>query len=447
MSALDSARDQSQHIRQLDREFILHPWSIQSKRDALVVTEAKGCYFWGPDGKRYLDFHSQFVNVNIGHDHPHVKRAIQEQLDRLTYIAPTFANDKRAELAQLVAEVTPGDLKKTFFTTGGGESNENAVKIARAVTGRLKIIARYRSYHGATYGAISLTGDPRRPPAEPGIPGVVHCFQPYRYRCLFCRKEASCNMACFEHLQETVEQEGPETIAAIVVEPVTGMGGILVPPPDYLSAVRRLCDQYGILLIADEVMSGWGRTGAWFACDHWNLQPDILTTAKGITSSYIPLGAVVVSQRVAQFFEDRMLWAGLTHSGHPLACAAGVATIQVYREEKLVENSQRLGTLLVNRLKQMEVGHRCVGDARSIGLFACLELVKDKGTRAPIVPYLGGDERLMGRLRQHCLEQGLYVSTRWNLVYIAPPLCITEEELEEGLAVIDKGLELVDQGV
>ena len=313
-------------MRDLDREYVLHSWSVQSQISPLPVARAEGRHFWDYQGKRYLDFCSQLVNLNLGHQHPAVVAAIVEQAKTLCTIAPSLANDKRSELASLLAELTPGNLKMSFFTNGGAEANENAIKLARWYTGRHKIIARYRSYHGATAGAVTLTGDPRRWPAEPGLPGVVHMLDPYTYRCPAGHPEPCPVCAGGPHLEEILQYEGPHTVAAVILETVTGTNGIIVPPDGYLRSVREVCDRHGILLILDEVMAGFGRTGRWFACDHWNVVPDIMTVAKGINSGYVPLGAMVVSEPIAEWLNDKYLAGGLTYSGHPLACAAGVAS-------------------------------------------------------------------------------------------------------------------------
>ena len=332
------------------------------------MTKAEGVYFWDADGKRYLDFSSQLMNTNIGHQNPKVVKAIQDQAAQLTFVHPGNATEVRGLLGKKLAEVTPGNLKKTFFTLGGSEANENAIKIARFYTGRNKILARYRSYHGSTHGSIALTGDYRRLAVEPVMPGGVHFLDPFCYRCPFGQKPESCKRECISHLEEVIMYEGPDKIAAIIMEGVTGSNGIIVPPDDYWPRVREICDKYGILLISDEVMSGWGRTGKWFAVDNWNVEPDIITTAKGITSGYVPLGAVIVSEKIAEFFEDKYLYAGLTYSGHALACAAALATIEVYEEDKLIENSATLGKYLGEALEDIKERHPSVGDVRYIGL-------------------------------------------------------------------------------
>lgn len=431
-----------------DRRYVLHSWSTQSAINPLPIAGADGRYFWDYSGKRYLDFASQLINSNAGHQHPRVVAAIKEQADRLCYIAPSFANDKRGELAKLLAEVTPGDLEVSFFTNGGAEANENAVKMARAYTGKHKIIARYRSYHGATAGAVTLTGDPRRWPAEPGIPGVVRVLDPYCYRCKFC-SPGGCNLRCADHVEEVIEYEGPQTIAAMILETVTGTNGVLPPPPGYLQRLREILTRHNILMIADEVMCGFGRTGRWFACQHWDVTPDLLTVAKGINSGYVPLGAVVLSRTIADWYQDRPFWGGLTYSGHPLACAAGIATIEAYREEGIIENAARHGNWLRGALEGLAQRHPSIGEVRGLGLFWGVELVKNRETREPLVPFNAAGSALfpVSALTKKAMELGLFLFAHWNVVFVAPPLSITEDELREGLAILDQVLALADAEV
>jgi taurine--2-oxoglutarate transaminase len=426
----------SEDMVRMNREYTLFSWSIQSATAPIPITRAEGIYFWDADGKRYLDFSSQLMNLNIGHQHPGVVQAIQEQAARLCYAHPGMATEPRGLLGKKIAEVAPGNLKKTFFCLGGAEANENAIKIARFYTGRHKILARYRSYHGATHGALALTGDYRRLPAEPTIPGVVHFLDPYCYRCPFGWTRETCHRECIAHVEEVLSYEGPDRVAAIIMEGVTGTNGLIVPPDDYWPRVREICDRHGILLISDEVMSGWGRTGKWFAVDHWNVVPDMITTAKGITAGYVPLGALIVSEPIADFFEDKMLWCGLTYSGHPLACAAGVATIQAYEDDGLLENAVRVGKHLGQRLEEIKARHASVGDVRHIGLFSALEIVKSKATKEPIDPLT----ELGAFLRSH----GLFTFIFHNVVFAVPPLCINEAQVDEGLAIIERALEITD---
>jgi len=426
----------SQEIVGLNREYTFFSWSVQSAVNPIPMTRAEGVYFWDADGKRYIDFSSQLMNVNIGHQHPKVVRAIQDQAAQLCYAHPGLASEPRGLLGKMIAEVAPGNLSKTFFCLGGAEANENAIKMARMYTGRHKILARYRSYHGATHGAIALTGDYRRLPVEPAMPGAVHFLDPYCYRCPFGWTPETCHRECIAHLEEVIQYEGPDHIAAVIMEGVTGSNGLLVPPDDYWPRVRAICDKYDILLISDEVMSGWGRTGQWFAVDNWDVVPDIITTAKGLTAGYVPLGAVIVSEDIAQYFEDKMLWCGLTYSGHPLACAAGVATLEVYKEDGLIQNAQKVGRHLGQRLEKIKSRHASVGDVRYIGLFSALEIVKSKTTKEPIDP--------LTQVAKFLRENGLFTFNFHNILFVVPPLCITEEQIDEGLAIIEKALALTD---
>jgi taurine--2-oxoglutarate transaminase len=436
----------NEEIIRLNREYTFFSWATQGVVDPVPVEQAEDVYLWDAEGKRYLDFSAQLMNVNIGHSHPKVIQAIKEQADRLLYVAPAFATQPRGELGRMLAEITPGDLKKTFFTLGGAEANENAIKIARMFTGRQKIVTRYRSYHGATYGAISAGGDPRRLPIEPGIPGIVRVFDPHCYRCILGHEPATCHRECITHVEQVVRFEGPENVAAILLEGVTGTSGLFVPPDDYWPRMREICDRYDILLIADEVMSGFGRTGEWFAVNHWDVVPDMMTMAKGLTSGYLPLGAVVVSEQIADFFEDHPFWGGLTYSGHPMSCAAGIATIQVYQEDGLLENARQMEQVMSQGMADLQSRHPTLGDARGIGLFWVIELVKDRETREPLAPWNAKSFELgpMPEVKRYMREQGLYAFSKWNWIFVTPPLSITAAQIAEGLAVIDKALEIAD---
>lgn len=435
----------SQEIIQLSKEYTFFSWSVQGQVNPIPVAKAERVYFWDVDGKRYLDFSSQLMNTNIGHQHPKVVKAIQDQAGKLCFVHPGNATDVRGLLGKRLAEVTPGNLKKTFFTLGGAEANENAIKIARFYTGRHKILARYRSYHGATHGAVSLTGDYRRLAVEPSMPGAVHFLDPFCFRCPFGQQKETCHRECVAHLEEVIRYEGPDKIAAVIMEGVVGSNGLIVPPDDYWPRVREICDRYGILLISDEVMSGWGRTGKWFAVDNWNVVTDIITTAKGITSGYIPLGAVIVSEPIAKFFEDKYLFAGLTYNGHALACAAALATIDVYENDHLIENAADLGRHLGQRLEAIKERHPSVGDARYIGLFSALELVTDRKTKENMPPAIMGE---IGKsLRADGLFTFIMANAMGSVLFIVPPLCITREELDEGLDIVERSLALADKEV
>ena len=433
----------SQEIVQMNKEYTFFSWSVQGQTNPIPVEKAEGIYFWDSDGKRYIDFSSQLMNTNIGHQHPKVVKAIQDQAAKLCFVHPGNATEPRGLLGKKLAEVTPGNLKKTFFTLGGAEAVENAIKIARFYTGRHKILARYRSYHGATHGSIALTGDYRRLAVEPAMPGGVHFLDPFCYRCPFGQKKESCKRECISHLEEVIRYEGPDKIAAVIMEGVVGSNGLIVPTDDYWPRVREICNKYGILLISDEVMSGWGRTGKWFAVDNWDVTPDMITTAKGITSGYVPLGAVIVSEPIAKFFDDKYLYAGLTYNGHALACAAAVATIAVYEEDHLIENAVEVGKHLGEALEGIKGRHPSVGDVRYIGLFSAIELVANRETKEIFAPSVMAE---VGKvLRQNGLFTFIMANNMGSVVFVVPPLCITNDQLDEGLAIVEKALEVTDK--
>jgi taurine--2-oxoglutarate transaminase len=434
----------AKRIQELDAKHVLHSWSVQSQISPLPVAGAEGRYFWDYDGNRYLDFASQLVNVNLGHQHPKVVAAIVEQAQKLTTIGPPMAHEARSELARLLAEVTPGDLTMSFFTNGGAEANENAIKLARWYTGRHKIITRYRAYHGATAGAITATGDPRRWPAEPGLPGFVRMLDPYAYRCPAGHPDPCPVCTGAPHLEEILQYEGPQNVAAVMMETIVGTNGVLVPPDGYLQSIREVCDRHGILLILDEVMAGFGRSGTWFACEHWDVVPDILTVAKGINSGYVPLGAMVVNEKLADWVQDRFFAGGLTYSGHVLACAAAVASIEAFREEGVVENAAAMGEALGSGLTALAERHPSIGEVRGKGLFWGIELVRDRETREPLVPFNASGEDLapITQIAKAAMERGLYLMTHWNVILVVPPLTITRDELDEGLGILDEVLAL-----
>lgn len=422
-------------IVDLCRRHTLYEWSAQSAVDPIPVARAKGIYFYTPEGKRFIDFNSQLMCVNIGHGDERVIQAIQEQAATLAYANPFMATEPRARLGATLAGIAPGDIDTFFFTNGGAEANENAIRIARLVTGRQKILARYRSYHGATAGSLTLTGDPRRWASEPGIPGVVHVLDPYHG----IQRGWEATESALSRLEETIELEGPKTIAAFILETVSGTNGILPPPDGYLQGVRAICDRHGILMICDEVMAGFGRTGRWFAVEHWNVVPDLLTMAKGLTSAYVPLGAVGMRHHIAEHFRTNAFYGGLTYNSHPLACAAALATIRVYQEDHLIDNARRMGDVMAELLQGLADRHPSVGAVRSIGLFGIVELVRDRRTKEPMAPFNGTSPE-MKALGAFFREQGLYTFVRWNTFFTNPPLCITEGELREAFAIIDRGL-------
>jgi len=447
MATIETNRELGARVLEDARRHVLDSWSVHDALKPVAVAGAEGRYFWDHDGKRYLDFASQLVNVSIGHQHPRVVAAIAEQAAKLCTIGPPMAAEPRSTLARLISEVTPGDISMTFFTNGGAEANENAVRLARWFTGRQKIVSRYRSYHGATAGSLSLTGEPRRWASEPGVPGVVRIFDPYTYRCPVGHPDPCPVCTGAPHLEEILQYEGAHTVAAVILETVTGTNGIIVPPDGYMQSIREVCDRHGILLIADEVMAGFGRTGKWFGVDHWDVVPDIVTMAKGINSGYVPLGAMAVREPIAEWIRGRYFASGLTYSGHPLACAAGVASIEAFREEGIVEHAAEMGELIRAGLARLSERHPSIGEARGLGCFWGIELVRSRQTREPLVPFNATGEAAapVARIAAAALERGLYLMTHWNVVMVCPPLTITTEELDEGLAILDDVLALADE--
>jgi taurine--2-oxoglutarate transaminase len=433
----------AEEVVQLSKQYTLYDWAAQSAVSPIPVARAEGVYFYEPGGKRYLDFNSQLMSVNIGHGDSRVNDAITRQLGELAYTNSAItATEPRALLGRKLASIFPGDIDKSFFTLGGAEANENAIRIAKAVTGRHKILARYRSYHGGTHAAITLTGDPRRWPNEPGYPGVVHVLDFYHGTTRPWDDAAT----ALQVLRETIELEGPKTIAAFIIEPVTGTNGILIPPPGYLEGVRAICDEYGILMIADEVMAGFGRTGKWFAVDHWNVVPDIITCAKGLTSSYLPLGVVGLRSHVAEHFEKNVFAGGLTYNSHPVCLAAALATIEVLEQDQIVENAAKMGEVMARHHQELAAKHPSVGAVRNIGLFGIMEIVRNPATGEPMAPFNGSSPEMQA-LHRYLLDNGVYTILHWNQVMTNPPLTITEDQLAEGFAVLDKALDITDQAV
>ena len=427
-------------IIDLCRRHTLFEWSAQSKIEPIPMARSKGVYFWTPEGKRYIDFNSQLMCVNAGHGDERIVRAIQSQAETLAYANPFMATEVRGRLGAKLATLAPGDIDVFFFTNGGADANENAIKVARAFTGRHKILSRYRSYHGGTHGAMALTGDPRRWSTEPGMPGVVHVLDPYHGMSRGWDSAAD----SLAMLEEVIQLEGPQTIAAFFLETVSGTNGILVPPDGYLQGVRDLCTRHGILMVCDEVMSGFGRTGEWFAVNHWNVVPDILTMAKGLTSAYVPLGAVGLRQPIADHFREKVFQGGLTYNSHPLACAAALATLQAYEEDDMVGNARRLAPAMRALQADLAVNPPSIGAHRSIGLFGVVELVRDQRTKEPLAPF-GQASNETRRLGQLLREEGLYTFVRWHTFFTNPPLCVTESQLEEGFGMIDRALARLEQ--
>lgn len=429
-----------EEVFNLDRSYVFHSWSAQGQIKPLPVSSGQGSYFWDFDGKKYLDFSCQLVFTNIGFQHPKVVSAIKEQADLLTTIAPQVANEARGEAAKRIVELAGKEHVKVFFTNGGADANENAIRMARLFTGRNKVLSFYRSYHGNTTAAIASTGDPRRWPNEYAH-GHVHFFGPYHYRSAFwsASEEEECQRA-LEHLENVITFEGPNTIAAILIETVVGTAGVLVPPPGYLEGVRALCDKYGIIWIADEVMSGFGRTGKWFAYQHSSVEPDLIVFAKGVNSGYVPLGGVVISKAISESFDNRVFPGGLTYSGHPLACAAAVATIEAMKEEKIVEHAAMIGEKVLGPgLRELANKHKVIGEVRGVGVFWALDLVTDRTSRAPLAPY-AGTSPAMNELVAACKERGLMPMTNFNRLHAVPPCNISESEAKEGIEILDQAL-------
>ncbi len=436
-------------VRALDRAHVFHSWSAQAQIDPLPIRSASGSRFTDYSGRSYLDFSSQLVNVNIGYQHPQLVKAIADYAQQMTTIQPSFANDARSEAARLIAEVAPGDLDRVFFTNGGAEATENALRMARLHTGRHKVLAAYRSYHGATAASISMTGDPRRWPNEPLLSGVVHYFGPYLYRSAFhATTEQEEGERALAHLRDLITFEGPATVAAIILETVVGTNGILVPPPGYLAGVRALCDEFGIVMIADEVMSGFARAGEWFAIQHWDVVPDLITFAKGVNSGYVPLGGVLINDAINETFQQRVYPGGLTYSGHPLACASAVASIEIFKQEGIVEHARAMGEEVIGpELEKLAARHPSVGEVRGLGMFWAVELVRDRDTHEPLVPFNAGgaDAVPMGELAAACKERGMWPFIHFNRLHVVPPCTTTADELHEGLAALDEALEVADR--
>jgi taurine--2-oxoglutarate transaminase len=442
--AIESAKGgmTSEQIVALNRAHTFFSWSVQGQLAPIAIDRAEGVYLYTPEGQRILDFNAQLMSVNIGHGDRRVIDAITEQATKLQYVQPAFATEIRGRLGAKMAEILPGDMDKVFFTLGGAEAVENAIKFARHFTGRQKILARYRAYHGATMGAMTLTGDPRRWANEPGIVGVVRYPDTHRWG----EKEPRPVAESLQGLEDVIRYEGPGTIAAVFLETIVGTNGILIPPDGYLQGVREICDRYGILMVADEVMAGFGRTGRWFAVDHWDVVPDLMTMAKGLTSSYLPLGAVAMRHHIAEAFESKMFYGGLTYSSHPVSLAAALATIAVYEEDGLIANAARMGEVLRRHHEALAAKHPSVGAHRNLGLFGILDLVRSHEPWTPLTPFNGTSDE-MKAIGKYFREHGLYTMVSNNSIHTNPPLCITEDQLAEGFAIIDAALDIADQAV
>ena len=442
----DALKAEGERAYDLDRKHVFHSWSAQGGLDPFKVVKTEGSFVWDSDGKRYIDFSSQMVNTNIGHQHPKVVEAIQEQAGKIATIAPAHASAPRSEAARLIAERAPEGMDYVFFTNGGADANEHAIRMARLHTGKPKVLSAYRSYHGGTDLAMNVTGDPRRLQIDQANAGTVHFMPCYPYRSYFnAETEEEEVQRALEHLEQTIILEGPNTIAALILETVPGTAGIYVPPEGYMAGVRELTEKYGIIFIADEVMAGFGRTGTWFAVDLWDITPDLITFAKGVNSGYVPLGGVVINEAIYETFRDRVYPGGLTYSGHPLATAAAVGAIEAMTDEQMLDNATRLGNELIEpELRRMKEQHPAIGDVRGVGCFWAVELVTNRETKEPLAPY-GGSSTAMGEVIGKCKELGLLVFANFNRIHVVPPLNTADDVVREGLAILDEALALADK--
>lgn len=439
---------QTKEIIQDNLDYTLFSWSKQKGINPIAVQRGEGVYLYDYDGKRYLDFSSGLMNVNIGHGNQRVTEAVVRQMQEISYITPSCVTQARGELGKKLAEITPGNLTKTLFTVCGATAIENAIKLARLYTGRHKIIARYRAFHGASYGAMTAGGDPRKLASDSQqIPNIIHVEDPYCYRCPWGKEITWCQRECVSHIERVIEFEGPGNIAAILMEGESGSSGCIKYPPDYLQKIRAICDKYGILLIADEVMSGFGRTGQWFGVDVHGVVPDMIATAKGITAGYIPFGALIVSDTIASHFDDNVLWLGLTYSAHPVGCAAALEVLKIYEDENMIARAASMGKYIDAEVEKLKQKHPSIGDFRNTGLLGCIELVKDRSTKEPMAPFNARPDEMavMNKVAARLRELGIYTFVRWNYIFIAPPLCITKEQIDEGLAMMSDAISIADQ--
>jgi taurine--2-oxoglutarate transaminase len=446
MSNIQTASE-AKEIIQNNLDYTLFSWSKQKGINPIAVQRGEGVYLYDYDGKRYLDFSSGLMNVNIGHGNQRVTEAVVKQMQEISYITPSCVTKARGELGKKLASVTPGTLNKSLFTVCGATAIENAIKLARLYTGRHKIIARYRAFHGASYGAMTAGGDPRKLASDAQqIPNVIHVEDPYCYRCPWGKEITWCKRECVSHVERVIEFEGPENVAAILMEGESGSSGCIKYPPDYLQKIRAICDKYGILLIADEVMSGFGRTGKWFGVDVHGVVPDMIATAKGITAGYIPFGALIVSDTIASYFDDKVLWLGLTYSAHPIGCAAALEVLKIYEDENMIANAAAMGEYIEQQVELLKQKHPSIGDFRNTGLLGCIELVKNRTTKEPMAPFNAKPDEMviMNKVAARIRELGMYTFVRWNYIFIAPPLCVTKEQVDEGLAIISDAITIAD---
>lgn len=439
-----------QEIIDNNLNYTLFSWSKQQGIQPIAVKSAKGVYLYDYNNKRYLDFSSGLMNVNIGHGNQRITDAVVRQMQEVSYVTPSCVTQVRGELGKKISGITPPGMSKTLFTVCGATAIDNAIKLARLYTGRHKIIARYRAFHGASYGSMSAGGDPRKLPADSQqAPNFVHVEDPFCYRCPFGQTFGQCRYECVSHVKRVIEFEGPQNVAAILMEGESGSSGCIKYPPDYFKQLRAYCDQHGILLIIDEVMSGWGRTGKWFGIDHHGVVPDMIATAKGITSGYLPFGALIVSDAISSHYNNTPLWLGLTYSAHPVACAAALENIQVYEDDHLIENAAQMGQYIDAQVELLKAKHPSIGDFRNTGLLGCIELVKNRTTKEPMAPFNAKPDEMviMNQVAAKIKELGMYTFVRWNYIFIAPPLCITQEQVDEGLAIISQAIAIADAHV
>ncbi len=441
---------EAQEIIRDNMDYTLFSWSKQKGIAPIAVKYGEGVYLYDYDDKRYLDFSSGLMNVNIGHGNQRITDAVVKQMQEISYVTPSCVTKVRGDLGKKLAEISPGNLTKTLFTVCGATAIENAIKLARLYTGRHKIITKYRAFHGSSYGAMSAGGDPRKLPADAQqAPNFVHVEDPFCYRCPFGQEFGKCQYECVSHIQRVIEFEGPENVAAILMEGESGSSGCIKYPPDYFKKLRAICDKYGILLIADEVMSGFGRTGKWFGIDNHGVVPDMIATAKGLTSGYLPFGALIVSDTIATYYDDKVLWLGLTYSAHPVGCAAALETLKIYEDDNLIANAAAMGKYIEKRVEEMKVQHPSIGDFRNTGLLGCIELVKNRDTKEPMAPFNARPDEMviMNKVAAKIKELGMYTFVRWNYIFIAPPLIITKEQIDEGLEIISEAIAIADSYV
>ena len=444
------AANKTEKIIENNLDYTLFSWSKQKGINPIAIEYGEGVYIYDYDGKRYLDFSSGLMNVNIGHGDQRVTDAVVKQMQQISYVTPNCVTEARGELGKKLADIAPGNLTKTLFTVCGATAVENALKLARLYTGRHKIIGRYRAFHGASYGAMTAGGDPRKIPSDAQqMPNVIHVEDPFCYRCPFGQTFGSCKYECSSHIERVINFEGPETIAAIIMEGESGSSGCIKYPPEYWKKLRAICDKYGILLIADEVMSGFGRTGKWFGVNHHDVVPDMIATAKGITSGYIPFGALIVSDTIANFYDDKVLWLGLTYSAHPVGCAAALANLNIYEADGLIDNAAAMGKYLDERMEALRDRHPSIGDWRNTGLLGCIELVKNRETKEPMAPFNAtvNEMAIMNKVAAKIKELGMYTFVRWNYIFIAPPLIVSKAQIDEGLDIISAAISIADEYV